>query len=424
MRWPWQKPEVETKEVASLEQLLRQIASTFETVSGVAVTPENCMQSPTVHSIVTAVQNRLAISPPLVMRESRNSNNRVIKEALPNHPIAKLLNKPNSWQTTDEYFGDAASSLLRFGRYHAFKGQGQTGPIRYLEPLEAAAVDIERDIESGVIRFRYNGKTPIEQKKMHYARLGARDYLRGDSPVMDVRESIALEIAAERHGATFFANGAMPLIYFKLMEGFADFKDDESKLNFLEGVKKAFGGEKKFSTMMLPKGMEMDTLSIDNEKAQFLESRKFIRTVIAGAFGVPPHLVGDLERATFNNVEQQDTDFVINVVLPIARRMEAAMERDLLTDEDRKAGVIIRFDLDSVERADMKSRNEALKVAREWGVINPNEWREKINLNPLTDEEGGEEYIRPMNMQAPGEEPEPVNGQDDDEADKVRRFPT
>lgn len=407
MRWPWQKavqPE-ETKEVASLESVLRQVAAMYETVSGVTVNAETCMQSPTVHAIVTAVQNRLSVSPVKVMQKSVNSKGRAIKEDLPDHPVARLLRNPNNWQTPDEYFGDAASSLLRHGRYIAYKGQGGTGPIQFLQPLDAGAVDIEQDKDTYAVTFRYQGGTAYPARRIHYARLGARDYLRGDSPVWDVRESIALEIAAERFGAAFFGNGAMPLIYFKLMEGVRGFGTDEEKLGFLDGVKKSFGGEKKFSTMMLPKGMDLGTIQVENDKAQFIETRRFIRTVIAGAFGVPPHLVGDLERATFNNVEQQDTDFVINVVLPIAKRLEGAMERDLLTDKDRRGGVIIRFNLDAVQRADIKTRSEALKLEREMGVINPNEWREHLNMNPIAEEDGGEDYIRPMNMVVPGEEP-------------------
>ena len=405
MRWFWQNAPMlpETKE-ASLESLLRQVAMLYETTSGASVNPETCMQSPTVHSIVTAVQNRLAISPIKVMQRGL-TNGRPSKTDLPQHSIAKLLRAPNTWQTDDEYVGDAASSLMRYGRYHARILRGATGPIRFLEPLDAGEVNIRKD-DNLQITFEHKGKV-IPQARMHYARLGARDYLRGDSPVVDVREAIGLEIAAEKFGAAFYGNGALPLMYFKLMEGFQDFKTTEAAQDFLNKFKEAFSGNKKFSTMMLPKGMEIGQVQVENNKAQFLETRRYQRTVIAGAFGVPPHLVGDLERATFNNVEQQDTDFIINVILPVARRLESAMERDLLTPADRSAGVIIRFDLDAVDRGDIKARNEALKTAREWGAINANEWREKLGLNPISDKDGGEDYIRPMNMAEAGAEPPP-----------------
>jgi HK97 family phage portal protein len=138
--------------------------------------------------------------------------------------------------------------------------------------------------------------------------------------------------------------------------------------------------------------MEIDKVDIDNDKAQFLATRQYQRTVIAGAFGVPPHMVGDLSKGTFNNVEQQSLDFTINVVLPYVRIFEASMERALLTDEDRRGGVIIRFDLEGALRGDFKTRQEGLKIQREAGVINPNDWRQAENMNPISAEDGGETY--------------------------------
>jgi HK97 family phage portal protein len=160
----------------------------------------------------------------------------------------------------------------------------------------------------------------------------------------------------------------------------------------VDDFKKAFGGAKRFNAMLVPKGIEVrDPITVENDKAQFNESRKLQRTVIAGALGVPPHLVGDLDRATFNNVEQQDKDFTLNVIMPVVKSFESAFERDLLTEKDREDGIIIRFNMDSTLRADFKSRQEGLKIQREMGVINPDEWRELEGKNPRPDD-GGEEY--------------------------------
>ncbi len=411
--WPFSRkaepaPPIDQKS-ASLESILRQIGMMFETVSGTAVNPENCMQSPTVHAIVTAVDNRLSISPVHVLQKTMR-NGRTRKEPQPDHEVTRLLKRPNSWQTTEEFFGDAASSLLRHGRFFASKGRGRSGPVRELIPLEAGGVEIKQDRRNFTHFFRYNDQD-IRPARMLYARLGSRGFLKGDSPVVDVRESIGLEIAAEKFGSAFFGNGAMPHVFFELLEGAREFETDEEKVAFLQSVNAAFGGNKKFSSMLVPAGMKLNELKVENDKAQFIETRRFIRTVIAGAFGVPPHLVGDLERATFNNVEQQDVDFTINVVMPVAKRLESAMERDLLSDADRDAGIIIRFNLDSVQRADVKTRNESLRIAREWGAINVNEWRELLNLNPISEDDGGEEYVRPMNMAVAGEEPEGENSE-------------
>ena len=147
--------------------------------------------------------------------------------------------------------------------------------------------------------------------------------------------------------------------------------------------------------------------------------------MIAGAFGVPPHLVGDLSRGTYNNVEQQSLDFTLNVVLPYVRIFEAAMERDLLTDDDRRAGIVIRFNLEAALRGDFKTRQEGLKIQREAGVINANEWREHEGMNPISEKDGGEGYwqqgpsgqsANPNPSQSEPETPKPANDDQEDEA--------
>ena len=216
--------------------------------------------------------------------------------------------------------------------------------------------------------------------------------------------AIALEIQAERFGCSFFENGALPFIVFQYLQGSAGFKTQEQEKQFITDFQNAFGGDNKFRALLLPKGLDKPTpVPVENDKAQFLETRKHQRTVIAGAWNVPPHKVGDLERATFNNVEQQDDDFTASVIMPIGQQFEAAMERDLLTTADVNSGVTIRFNFDSILRASFKERQEGLQMQRQNGVISPDEWREMEGKNPLPDGKGGDEYIRPANMALAGQ---------------------
>jgi HK97 family phage portal protein len=385
----------------ALQQL---IAAQSNFIYGSAVTPENCMQSPTVHAIVTAVSRRFAVTPVHVYQKG-TSNGRDSKEKLPNHPVSKLLQAPNSWQTKVDFWQDATSWYLRYGNFFAYKSRGSTGPIRELLPIAPHRMTVEQNDEWQVT-YKADGVREIPQSKMLHARGPARNGFLGDSPVNDIKTAIALDIAAEKFGQSFFENGAMPLIIFGLQQGSSGFKTDEEKEKFKADFQEKFGGKNKFKGMVLPKGFDKPfSLPIENDKAQFLETRKYQRTVIAGAFGVPPHLVGDLERATFNNVEQQDSDFTLNVIMPIGRSIEAALERDLLTPEDRNSGIIIRFNFDAILRADFKSRQEGLQIQRRNGVISPNEWREIESMNPIAEEDGGDEYIHESNMVA-GKTPE------------------
>jgi HK97 family phage portal protein len=385
------------------DELMRIIAAANGTLS--PVNPETCMQSPTVNAIVTAVTRRFAVTPVHVYEKTRKDN-RDAKERLPNHPVARLLAYPNSFQSRVDYWMDATSSYVRYGRYYAYKSRGSTGPIRELIPLSPQHMTPKLDTSTWRPSFEWNSGPNMEvypSSKIHHVRGPARDGIKGDSPVYDVATSIALEIAAEKFGASFFENGAIPLMVFKYLAGSQGFKTKEDEKEFVQSFQDMFSGNRRHRAMLLPKGLETgEPIKVENDKAQMIETRKYQRTVIAGAFGVPPHLVGDLERATFNNVEQQDGDFTLNVIMPIAQAFEASMERDLLTDEDRSRGIIIRFNLDSILRADFKSRQEGLQIQRQNGAISPNEWREIEGRNPISEEDGGDDYIRPANMVVAG----------------------
>ncbi len=385
------------KEAVNIDVILRRLEAAFETSSGVHVTPETAMRSPTVHALVTAISRRISTLPPHVMQRSV-SDGQVTKKKLPNHPVAKLLKQPNGWQTESNYWLDATSSLVRYGNFYAFKARGRTGPIRALNPLHAGSTDV---VQNDDLSLTY--KTTLEGGKsaeftpsqIHHVRGPARNYVKGDSPVMDVRETIALEIAAESFGATFFGNGAMPALIFKFMDGFSGFKTDEERRQFVDDFQASYGKKGRFRALLMPNGIEVDDpVGIDNDKAQFLETRKLQRSIIAGAFGIPPHLVGDLERGTFSNIEHQSLEFIQAVVLPYCRAFETAMERDLLTNEDRRGGIIIRFNLDGALRGDFKSRQEGHAIMRLNGIINANTWRKNENLNPISTDDGGDEYWR------------------------------
>lgn len=384
-------------ESISLDTLIRRLEAVYETGSGVAVTPENCMEAPTVQAVVTAISRRIATLPVHVFRQV-SEGGRTRKERVPNHPVERLLRKPNDWQDRVTYWLDAASWLCRYGNYYAFKARGQTGPIRRLTPLPAGNVEPKQDDNLNVVFHAHMQGGFIREfsaAQIHHVRGAARNGVKGDSPVMDVREAIALEVAAERFGAAFFGNGATPSLVFQYAEGSQGHKTDEERKAFIEEFQQVYAKRGRFRAILPPKGIEVGTpVEVQNDKAQFLETRRHQRTVIAGAWGVPPHLVGDLSQGKFNNVEQQSIDFVQNVVLPYARMFEAAMERDLLTDADRNGGIIIRFNLDGALRADFKTRQEGLAIQRQNGVINANDWRETENMNPVSEEDGGEEYWR------------------------------
>lgn len=391
------KAEIATQyKDASFETILRLLAAKVGSYG--SVTPDNCMKSPTVHAIVNAISRRLA-STPIHVYQTGVSNNRETKEKLPNHPIAKLLNQPNEWQSKYDYWQDATSTYVRHGKYIAIIGRGSTGPIRRLYPINPSEIEIKQDASTFALSFKRNEQVWAFDR-VHYVRGPSRNYIDGDSPVKDVSTTISLEIAAEDFGASFFNNGAIPLIIFSYIQGLKGFKTPEDEKKFVNDFQEAFEGNKRHRAMLLPFGIEAKTpISIENNKAQFIESRQHQRTVIAGAFGVPPQFVGDLSKGTYNNVEQQSEDFTLHVIMPIATAFEAAMERDLLTTTDRNSGIKIRFNLDSEMRAAFLDRQNGLQIQLQNGIITPNEWREIEGRTPRTDE-GGDAYQQSVQTQS------------------------
>jgi HK97 family phage portal protein len=398
---------------ASLDDLLNRMEAAMNTASGVVVTPENCEESPTVQAIVNAISMQISTLPVHVYMKT-TSGGREKKERLQSHPVEKLLSNPNAWQTSSAYWLDAASCMVRYGRFVAVKGRGVTGPIRYLKPIVPSNVQLEQDESMNVVARVTTGSGQREYplSQMHYVRARSKDFLNGESPVNTAREAIALEIAAQRYGSAFFGNGAMPGLVFQFMDGVKGFTSKDQRDDFVNSFQRVYGSTGRFKAMLLPPGIaKPEAVGIENDKAQFLETRKMQRNVIAGAFGVPPHLVGDLERGTFSNIEHQSQEFVGKVILPYVQMFEDAMERDLLTSEDRRMGVIVRFNVDAGLRADFKSRQEGLRIQREAGVINPNEWREREGMNPRPN---GEDYWEqgPSGQTA---ETSPENGAPDDD---------
>lgn len=389
------------------ESILRRLVMSQAGQLGGGITPDNCEQAPTVKAIVTAIARRIS-STPVHVYEKSIVNGKEIKKALPDHPVAQLLARPNSWQTPVEFWLDATSTLVRWGRFHSYKSGAANGRVMELLPLPPREVTLEQDSKTWKVVYKIGdskrpGSRTEPPNKMFCVRGPARDFVTGDSPVSDVKVAIALEVLSEKFGAAFFQNGAMPLLVFMFAEGSAGFQTKEQEEQFISDIEDKFGGDNILRTMLVPKGIQKpEPIAMEHDKAQFIETRKLQRTIIAGAFGVPPHLVGDLDRGTFNNVEQQSEDFTLNVVMPIVRCFESAMERDLLSENDRRSNRVVRFNLDSVLRAAFKDRQEGLQIQRQNGIISANEWREREGYNPR-DDDHGDDYIHPANMVVDGE---------------------
>ncbi len=379
----------------TLDQAIQRMLVLRQTVSGEMINPDTALQAPTVFAIAGGLSRAVGMLPFMVEQDESEPGKRKVTR-LPEHNLAKLMRKPNAWQTPYEYWSLVMVRLALYGEFYAIKNQASNGRITALVPIAPESVEPQQG-NTGKLSFQVtptNGNAQtIPQDKMHRIVMFSTDGIRGTSPVQRCKETIAMEIASEKFGAATFGSGAIPNVVLS-MEG--HFKDEDAAKKFKESWQKAFGNKKR-GTAVLEDGLKVEPLQMNNEESQFLETRKLQRSVISGAWGVPPHMVGDLERATFSNIEEQTLSMLMGTLQPYLECITDAVDRDLISPNDREAKVSSAFDTKARLKGDMKSRSESLSIQRQNGIISANEWRAMEGMDAREDE-GGDDYITPLNF--------------------------
>ena len=289
-------------------------------------------------------------------------------------------------------WGNAYAQIIRNGK----------GEIVALYPLMPNRMIVDRD-DKGQLYYQYNTSkddAPTMNGSMvnlkpsdvlHIPGLGF-DGLVGYSPIAMAKNAIGMAIACEEYGAKFFANGATP---GGILEHPGTVKDPK---RVRESWTSAFGGSSNANKVaVLEEGMKYTPISISPEQAQFLETRKFQINEIARIFRVPPHMVGDLEKSSFSNIEQQSLEFVKYTLDPWVARWEQAMVRSLLSS-DEKTQYFVKFNVDGLLRGDYQSRMNGYAIGRQNGWMSANDIRELENLDRIPEEEGGDLYLINGNM--------------------------
>ena len=225
---------------------------------------------------------------------------------------------------------------------------------------------------------------------LHVPGLGF-DGLVGYSPIAMAKNAIGLAIATEEYGAKFFANGATP---GGILEYPGTVKNPEA---VRESWTKGFSGNNSHKVAVLEEGMKYTPISISPNEAQFLETRKFQIDEIARIFRVPPHMVGDLEKSSFSNIEQQSLEFVKYTLEPWIVRWEQSIFRSLLS-RNEKSSYFVKFNVDGLLRGDYASRMSGYATARQNGWMSANDIRELENLDRIPTEKGGDLYLVNGNM--------------------------
>lgn len=366
--------------------------------SGKAVTERSAMQMTAVYSCVRILSEAVAGLPLHLYRYNDSGG----KEKAVDHPLYRLLHdEPNPEMSSFVFRETLMTHLLLWGNAFSQIIRNGKGEIIALYPLMPNKMTVDRD-ENGHLFYSYqrsnneaigeSGRVILKPSDvLHIPGLGF-DGLVGYSPIAMAKNAIGLAIATEEYGAKFFANGAAPS---GVLEHPGTLKDP-SKIR--EAWQSQFGGSQNSGKVaVLEEGMKYTPISISPEQAQFLETRKFQINEIARIFRVPPHMVGDLEKSSFSNIEQQSLEFVKYTLDPWVVRWEQSIMRSLLSPTE-KSEYFVKFNLEGLLRGDYQSRMNGYAIGRQNGWMSANDIRELENLDLIPDEDGGNLYLVNGNM--------------------------
>ncbi len=367
--------------------------------AGKSVNERSAMQMTAVYSCVRILAEAVAGLPLHFYKYAENGSK---VKAIDNSLYHLLHDEPNPEMSSFVFRETLMTHLLLWGNAYAQIIRNGKGEVIALYPLMPNKMQVDRD-ENGVIYYIYQrstdeaktmeGTTVYLRKEdiLHIPGLGF-DGLVGYSPIAMAKNAIGLAIATEEYGAKFFANGAAPS---GVLEHPGTIKDP-SRLR--ENWNSTFGGSSNSGKVaVLEEGMKYTPISISPEQAQFLETRKFQINEIARIFRVPPHMVGDLEKSSFSNIEQQSLEFVKYTLDPWVIRWEQSLARCLLKPEEKKQ-YFFKFNVEGLLRGDYQSRMSGYATARQNGWMSANDIRELENLDKLSKEEGGDLYLINGNM--------------------------
>jgi len=359
--------------------------------SGKSVTVQSAIQLSTVYACVRVISETVA-SLPLGIYETVNDGN----EKATDHPLYRLLHdEPNSEMTSFVFREVMLAHLLLYGNSYSQIIRSGKNTVIGLYPLLPDHMDVDRD-SKGNLTYTYttsDGKTVVMKPRdvLHIPGLGF-DGVMGYSPIALEKNAIGLGIASEEYGSKFFSNGARP-------SGILTHPNTVKNPKALrESWNSAYGGSSNSNRVaILEEGMKFEPIAIPNNEAQFLETRKFQVDEICRIYRVPPHLVGNLEHATFSNIEHQSIDFAVHTIRPWLVRIEQAMNRALLSDQE-KGRFFVQFNIDGLMRGDYKSRMEGYAIGRQNGWLSANDIRALENQNPIPADQGGDAYLVNGNM--------------------------
>tara|TARA_R110002020_G_scaffold273792_1_gene488954 strand:+ start:2038 stop:3552 length:1515 start_codon:yes stop_codon:yes gene_type:complete len=371
------------------------------TPAGISVNATTALNYSAVYAAVRLISESVA-SLPLHTYERLPDGKRRTRE----HDVAKLLAiSPNRRMTSFTFRETIMGHVLTWGNgYAEIVRDGSGNPVELL-PITPDRMRVEQDSD-GTVRYIVDENiTLMADDVFHIAGLGF-DGLIGYSPITLAKNCIGLGLAAERFGSSFFSNSARPAGVLSHPNRLSQ----EAAGRLKDTWQQTYGGSSNVGkTAILEEGMAWQNIGVSNNDAEFLATRKFQITEVARWYNVPPHKIGDLDKATFSNIEHQAIEYVTYTLRPWLVRFETEVSRKLFRNDEP---LFSEFQVDGLLRGDTKTRYDSYKIAKETGWLSVNEIRALENLNPV---DGGDAFTQPMNMDTVGsDEPDPTEVEQDE----------
>lgn len=400
--WVW-NGSTSARSTLSMPDLSLTEALTLDTktASGISINAHKAMQLSAVSACVRLIAESIASLPLDVFRRNADGGRLQAK----NDPVRRLLHsEPNSVMTSFVFREMLSAELLLRGNAYAIIVRKGGQPVELLPLPCASTVTVRKSQALGLV---YDVSMPngqfcsVGQADMLHVPGLAFDGITGVSPIRYAAQAIGLGLAAEQFGAAFFGNGSTPAGYISLPGKLTK----EQAAAMRDSWYAAYGGlNNSNKTAVLFEGAKFDRVSVPPNEAQFIETRKFQVSEIARWYRVPPHMIGDLERATFSNIEHQQLEFVTHTLRPWLVRWEQELNRKLFptATDGTPAEMYCEFNVEGLLRGDIKARGDYYVRGRQWGWLSANDIRRKENMEPI---DGGDAYLTPLNMVPAGADP-------------------
>jgi HK97 family phage portal protein len=374
-----------------------------DTTAGVNVTVGTALNYSACFAAINLLSNCLGQIPARLDKVTWKNGEKTCEVAF-KHPVHRLIRrKPNPWMTRFHFWKLLESHRQSHGNCYAeIIWNGFHEPVR-LDPIHPEMVRPDW-LDNGDLLYTVRGadgtERQVKSENMYHVPMFTLDGRYGMSPITAGRENVGIGIAATRYGASFYGQGSTPGGVIRHPGKLSD-RGAQNLRESWERVHKGSGNAHRVA--VLEEGAEYQPFTIPMEDSQFLNTRKFEVIEMARWYNVPPHMLRDLERATFSNIDEQGQEFVTYSLQPHLIAHGEEICRKLLTEEEQEQYEVCH-QTRCLEKADVAVRSHYYATGRQWGWLSANDVRQEEGMNPV---EGGDVYLSPGNMQDAKNPPSP-----------------